>query len=430
MKQLILAAALMAALPAFAVDIQRWQTREGTTVLLVERHENPIVDIHVSFKGSGSAADPKDKNGTAEFTAALLTGGTQKLDEEAFKAQGEDLAIYMTSSADTEGSGISMRSLSRPQTLQPALGLLHDAITTPRYDGQVFKRMQEQAVIGLKQQQSNPGFLAERASVRLNYPNHPYSADAYQSEQSLRAVTPEDAKAFHHAHYARDNAVVSIVGDVNKKQAGQIASDILSGLPEKAQAVSAIPPVGKHPAQTADIPFAGKQAQVVLSMPLIKRDDPDYYALILGNYILGGGSFDSRLMKKMRDEKGYVYGVSSSMSPQSEAGEFAISFATQKANTKAALATAKQVLADFIKNGPTESELQQAKNNITGSFPLRFDTNKKLLGYLSVIGFYNLPADWLDRYPERINALSAEDVKKAWQRRVKAEDMNIVVIGR
>ncbi|EGZ51095.1 M16 family metallopeptidase [Neisseria wadsworthii] len=429
MKKLVLAAALATALPASAIDIQRWHTADGATVLLVERHENPIVDISVGFKGSGSAADPQGKSGTAEFAAALLINGTKKLDEEAFRARSEDLAIHIDSSADSEGSSVTMRSLSRSQTLQPALGLLRDSLAAPRYDGHVFKRTQEQAVIGLKQQLSNPDFIASRAASRLNYSGHPYSASAYQTEQTLRAITPADIKAFHKTHYARNNAVVSIVGDVNKKQADKIAREVLRDLPAKTEASAPIPPVNLRPAQTDKQPFAGKQSQIVLTMPLIKRDDPDYYALVLGNYILGGGGFDSRLMKKLRDEKGYVYGVSSSLMPLRESGPFAIVFSTEKANTADALGTAKQVLAEFIQNGPTAAELQQAKDNITGSFPLRFDTNSKLLGYLNVIGFYDLPIDWLDQYPKKIAALSAENVKSAWQHRVKAGDMNVVIVG-
>lgn len=429
MKKTIVTAVLAAALPVSAAGIERWQTPEGTTVLLAERRQNPIVDISVAFKGSGSAADPQGKSGTADFAAAMLTNGTRKLDEEAFKERSEGLAVSMESSADAEGSSISMRSLSRSATLKPALELMRDAVASPRYDNQVFKRIQNQAVIGLRQQLSNPGFIAARAASRLNYPNHPYSAAAYQTEQTLRAVNLDDVKAFHRSRFARNNAVVSIVGDVDKKQAGEIVANILRDLPAKAADTGRIVPVAAHKPQTAKLPFAGKQAQVVLSMPLIKRDDPDYYALVLGNHILGGGGFNSRLMKTLRDEKGYVYGVSSSLMPQREAGAFSIGFATEKASAQAALDAAKGVLAQFLAEGPTETELRQAKDNITGGFPLRFDTNAKLLGYLGVIGFYDLPTDWLDQYPEKIAALSARDVRDAWQRRVRAEDMNVVVVG-
>lgn len=429
MKKLVLTAALTAALPACAIDIQRWRTEDGAAVLLVERHENPIVDISVAFKGTGSAADPQGKSGTADFAAALLTNGTKQLDEEAFNARSEDLAIRISSAADAEGSSVTLRSLSRAKTLRPAIGLLRDSLASPRYDGHVFKRTQGQAIIGLKQQLSSPDFIAARAASRLNYSGHPYSASAYQTEQTLRTVTPEDIKAFHRTHYARNNAVVSIVGDINKQQAEKLVREILRDLPAKNQASATIPPVNPRAAQTDKQPFAGKQSQILLTMPLIKRDDPDYYALVLGNYVLGGGGFDSRLMKTLRDEKGYVYGASSSLTPLRESGPITIGFATEKANAADALATAKQVLADFIRSGPTEAELQQAKDNITGSFPLRFDTNSKLLGYLNVIGFYDLPSDWLDQYPKKITALSTRDVASAWQRRVKPENMNVVIVG-
>ena len=425
---LILALAFSTAAQA-GVDIQRWTTGNGTEVLLVEQHDNPIVDMQVNFKGAGSVFNPEGKSEVAEFTAALLTDGTEKLDEEAFNAAADDIAAQIDSSSGQESSAAVLRSLSRPETLKQAAGLLNQSLTHPRFDPAVFDRRQKEAVTALQQQETTPDYNAGRALTKLAYPNHPYGSGANITTESIRKVNLDDIRAFHRSHYGKDNAIVAIVGDINRKQADRLVKNVLNGLPERSSAAHTVPPVKQNPAQRRDIPFAGEQAQVLLGMPLIKRHDPDYYALVAGNYILGGGGFDSRLMKVLRDRHGYTYGVYSNLEPATEAGMFTIAYSTQKKNTKDSLVQAQAVIKQFIEEGPTEEELAQAKANIIGSFPLRFDSNAKLVEYLSIIGYHNLPNDYLEAYPKAIGKLTVEQVKDAWKRRVKPEDLHIVVVG-
>ena len=425
---LILALAFSTAAQA-GVDIQRWTTGNGTEVLLVEQHDNPIVDMQVNFKGAGSVFNPEGKSEVAEFTAALLTDGTEKLDEEAFNAAADDIAAQIDSSSGQESSAAVLRSLSRPETLKQAAGLLNQSLTHPRFDPAVFDRRQKEAVTTLQQQETTPDFTAGRALTKLAYPDHPYGSGANITAESIRKVNLDDIRAFHRSRYGKDNAIVAIVGDINRKQADQLVKNVLNGLPERSSAAKNVPAVQQQPAQRRDIPFAGEQAQVLLGMPLIKRHDPDYYALVAGNYILGGGGFDSRLMKVLRDRHGYTYGVYSTLEPATEAGMFTIGYSTQKKNTKDSLVQAQAVIKQFIEEGPTEEELAQAKANIIGSFPLRFDSNAKLVKYLSIIGHHNLPNDYLEAYPKAIGKLTVEQVKDAWQRRVKPEDLHIVVVG-
>ena len=425
---LILALALSTTAQA-GVDIQRWTTGNGTEVLLVEQHDNPIVDMQVNFKGAGSVFNPEGKSEVAEFTAALLTDGTEKLDEEAFNAAADDIAAQIGSSSGQESSAAVLRSLSRPETLKQAAGLLNQSLTRPRFDPAVFDRRQKEAVTALQQQETTPDFTAGRALTKLAYPDHPYGSGANITTESIRKVNLDDIRAFHRSHYGKDNAIVAIVGDINRKQADRLVKNVLNGLPERSSAAKNVPAVQQQPAQRRDIPFAGEQAQVLLGMPLIKRHDPDYYALVAGNYILGGGGFDSRLMKVLRDRHGYTYGVHSNLEPATEAGMFTIAYSTQKKNTKDSLVQAQAVIKQFIEEGPTEEELAQAKANIIGSFPLRFDSNAKLVKYLSIIGYHNLPNDYLEAYPKAIGKLTVAQVKDAWKRRVKPEDLHIVVVG-
>ena len=430
MKPTLLALALLLPLSVqAATDIQRWRNRDGTQILLVERHENPIIDLEVSFKGAGSVANPDGKSQVAEFTAALLTDGTQELDEEAFNAEADNIGAQISSDSNAESASAGFRSLSKADIRNKAANLLNHSLTRPRFDEAVFRRRQTQSITGLQQQETTPDYTATRELTKLIYPKHPYGSGANITVDSLKRVSLDDIRAFHRTHYGKDNAIVAIVGDLNRKQAEQLVDRVLKDLPAKATATHAIPPVPKQTAQRRDIPFAGTQAQVLLGTSLIKRHDPDYYALVAGNYILGGGGFDSRLMKVLRDQHGYTYGVYSNLEPATEAGMFTIAYSTQKKNTKDSLVQAQAVIKQFIEEGPTEEELAQAKANIIGSFPLRFDSNAKLVKYLSIIGYHNLPNDYLEAYPKAIGKLTVAQVKDAWKRRVKPEDLHIVVVG-
>ena len=430
LKTLVPLALLLATPFAQAIDIQRWHNAHGTQILLVERHELPIVDYAVIFKGAGSTAEPDGKSDIATATASMLTRGTQKLDEETFTARINDLGSSISGSSSFEYSIFSFRSLSDSSKLAPTADLLNQALTQPRFDQAVLTRLQNRAVLALRQAQSYPSYLTSREQTKLNYPTHPYGKAAYRSEQSIRAVTLDDLKTFHQQHYAQDNAIVIIVGDVTHSQAEQLVAQTLNGLPLKAQNHTPTPPVPYHGGHISRIPFeASSQAQISIGLPVLKYDDPDYFALVLGNYILGGGGFDSRLMKELRDKHGYTYGVTSSFAAYEQAAPFNISFGTERKNSEAALVAAQKVLADFVANVVTEAELKQAKAHITGSFPLCFDSNAKLASNLVAIGLYNRPTDWFDTYNSKINAITAAEIKAAWQRHIKPEQMNVVVTG-
>ncbi|MDO5058705.1 MAG: pitrilysin family protein [Neisseria sp.] len=413
---------------ASAISIDTWKNADGSTVSLVSRHELPIVNIQVSFKQAGTAAD--SKTDVASFTASLLATGTQQLDEEKLREEANRLGITIASKAGTDFAGVNLLSLSREDTLQPALVLMNQVITQPSFDEKVLQRNQAQAVSALKQQESSPAFLGGRAMAKLNYEDHPYANASETSAATLSAVTRWDLQDFHRRRYAKDNAYIAIVGDVTKPQAQAISKQLLDGLPEHAEPQPAVPPVPSRKGRSERITFEGKEQTVVLmGLPFMTQKDPDRHALAVGNYILGGGGFDSRLMKTLRDEKGLVYGVSSSLSQNEQKAPFDISFSTKKDEAATALAAAHKVLADFIANGPTEAELQQAKDYLTGSFPLRFDTNAKLLPYVVRAGIYQRDADYLNRYNAEIMKVTAEQVRETWQRRLKLDELNVVVVG-
>lgn len=411
-----------------APSVATWQNADGSTISLVSRRELPIAHIQVSFKNAGEAFETKTN--VAAMTIGMLTTGTNNLDEEALRDASNRLGITLNSNAGPDNASVSLSTLSRADTLPGALKLLNQVITQPTFDEAVLRRVTAQSISSLKQQESSPGFIASRALTRLNYGKHPYANGAETDEAALSALTRKDLQHFHRAHFAKSNAYIAIVGDIGREQAERISREVLDGLPDKPSADGTLPEVPTAKGRTQHIPFAGKEQTVVMmGLPLMVRNDPDRYALAVGNYILGGGGFDSRLMKTLRDEKGLVYGVSSSLAQNSRPAPFTIRFSTRKGEAHAALAIARKVLSDFIADGPTEVELQQAKDFLIGSFPLRFDTNAKLLPYVVAVGLDGLPDDHLQRYPEEISRVTAAQVREVWQRRLKTEQINVVSVG-
>ncbi|UOO91095.1 insulinase family protein [Vitreoscilla massiliensis] len=410
------------------INIQRWQMDNGAKVLLVERHELPLVDIDVAFD-AGTRRDAANKIGVADYAGALMDMGAGDLSEEDIRKQSSDLAVTVASYAGLERSGVRIRSLSEAKTLQPTLALANTILTKPRYEAAVLKREQDRSVLSLKQNETNPQFLGNRAMTRLNYPKHPYGYSAWENEKTIRAIKVADLQRFHAQYFRPQTAVISIVGDMNRSQAEQVATTLLAGLPQDKIALAPIAAVPVKGGQTTAIAHPASQAHLALGLPVFTRDDPDYFPLLIGNYTLGAGGFDSLLMQELRDKRGYTYGAGSSLEPLQQKGEFSINMSTKKASATDALKVTKEVVSAYVANGPTEAQLQQAKANIIGGFPMRFDTNAKLLSWLGTIGFYNLPSDYLDTYTQKVNALTTAQIREAWQRRIKVNDLNVVVVG-
>lgn len=415
---------------AQAIDIQRWQTPQGSQVLLVERHELPIVDYMVIFKGAGSTADPDGKSNVAAATADLIMRGTQQLNEQQFHEKINDLASSMAGSSSFEYSSFGLRSLSQAETLNATADLFNQALTQPRFDETVLQRLKSQSILALKQNESYPSYVGRRELTRLNYPQHPYGKSAYQTAEKINAIQTADLVQFHQNNYTQNQAIIAIVGDITRPQAEQLIARTLANVPTHITQNTHAPKVDIHDGQRKNLPFpSSTQTYINMGLPVLTANDPDYFAMLVGNYILGGGGFDGRLMKVLRDRYGYTYGAKSSLQAYAQAAPFTITFSTERKNSEKALQAAQKVLHDFIEQGPTAAELKQAKANIIGGFPLRFDTNGKLLNNLIGVGLYNRPVDWLDTYTDKINALSTEDIKRAWQRKIKPEQMNIVVTG-
>lgn len=433
-RDLGLAAALVAGLtliPAATTlatpEIQTWETGNGARVLFVAAPELPMVDVRVVFD-AGSARDGETP-GLAAFVAGMLTQGAGDWDADTIARRLEDVGAQLSASADRDMTAISVRSLTKPEAMDPALETLTGVIAAPSFPPQDLERVRQNRLIALRQDQESPRTVAQKALFRAVFGTHPYGSDPAGTAESVGAITREDLARFHGQHYTGANAVVAIVGDLDREAAARIAERVVGGLP-RGERVAPLPEVATSAAGAGErISFPSSQTTVMAGQPGMRRGDPDYFALYLGNHILGGSGLVSLLMEEVREKRGLSYSTYSYFLPLARPGPFLMGLQTRNDQADQAREVMIETLARFIAEGPSEDELTAAKKNLTGGFPLRIAENSDIVSYLAVIGFYGLPLDYLDRFVERIESVDAAQIRDAFARRVQPEGLAIVVVG-
>jgi zinc protease len=309
------------------------------------------------------------------------------------------------------------------------MDLFATLLQKPDFPATVLEREKARSIAGLREAATQPESISDKAFSQALFGNHPYALAESVEPETVEKITRDDLVGFYRAHYTRSNVVVAIIGDVTRQQAEAMVEQLTASLPE-GLAPPALPPVPLPPQPVERrIPHPAAQSHILIGQPGIKRGDPDYFPLYVGNYILGGGGFVSRLTEEVREKRGLAYSVYSYFMPMREAGPFQIGLQTKREQTEQALALVRETLKKFVKEGPTAKELKAAKDNLTGGFALRLDSNSKVLDYLSVIGFYGLPLTWLDDYVGQINKVTLAQVKDAFTRRIRPEQMVTVVVG-
>jgi zinc protease len=416
----------LAALPATAgVAIEHWTTAAGARVQFVASRGLPMLDIQVDF-AAGSMFDPADKSGLAALTRALLDLGAGARDETAIAEELADIGAQLGGGADTDRASVSLRTLSAPDKQAVGIDILRSVLAQPLFDASILEREKERTIAGLKEAMTRPDSIAGKAFWAALYPDHPYGRQA--TPESVTTLSRDDLVAFHARHYTAANASITLVGDLSRAQAEQIAEQISASLPPGAAVpLPAAPAVGVG--SFTAIAHPATQAHIYLGLPAIERGHPDFFPLLVGNYTLGGGGFVSRLMKEVRDKRGYAYSVYSYFAPLKQAGPFQIGLQTKRSQAGEAIKVTREVLERFLAEGPSEEELAAAKANLTGSFPLRLDSNRKILDNVATIGFYGLPLDYLDRYRERVDAVTTAEVKAAFARHVQPKALRIVTVA-
>jgi len=431
-RLLTLCAALLPALllsnPAAAnPDIQHWQTGNGARVYFVPAPELPMVDIQVTFN-AGSARDD-GKPGLALLTNGMLEEGAGTLDADAIAEQFDRLGASTSFDSLRDMATASLRSLTDKKLLTPAVETFALLLREPNFPNDALERVRKQMLVGLRHESQSPGSLGSKAFYQAIYGAHPYASHPSGSMKSVSALSREDVQQYHRRYYVGNNAVVAIVGAVDREQAEQLAELVVGRLPAGLTAPPLPAVAMPESASEQHIEHPSTQTHILLGQPGMRRGDPDYFPLYIGNHILGGSGLTSRISDEIREKRGLSYSAYSYFSPMAAEGPYLLSLQTKTESKEEALNVLRATLAQFIADGPSKEELIAAKKNITGGFALNVDSNKDILGYIAMIGFYGLPLDYLDTFIERVNAVTVEQITDAFKRRIHPEKMALITVG-
>jgi zinc protease len=408
--------------------IQHWQSASGAKVLFVEDHDIPMLDVAVTLP-AGSSFDAADKSGVAGLTHQLLDAGSEGLSEDEISRGMADIGAQFGGGFDPDRSSMSLRTLSSASERDKALDIMARVLQHPEFLEAILAREKVRLIAALKEAETKPESIAAKAFQKAVFGTHPYALLGSGEVDSVEKITVQNLRDFYRAHYQAAHAVVAIMGDATRAQAEAIAQQLTAQLPQSATP-SALPNVTmKIAASEQRISHPASQSHILIGAPGVARGDPDFFPLYVGNYTLGGGGFASRLMEEVREKKGLAYDVYSYFMPLKQPGAFQIGLQTKKEQADEALKLVRNTLADFIAKGPTEKELLAAKQNIIGGFPMRIDSNRKILDYLSIIDFYDLPLTYLDDFTHNIDSVTVAQIRQAFARHVDPQAMATVIVG-
>ena len=434
-KNCIFALSLLLAPAAWgALPIERWTHASGAQVYLVQSPGIAMVDVQLDFD-AGDRRSPVDKTGLARVMASATRNGVKgaagqsALDENALGEAWADLGASFSASAGSDRLTFALRSLSYPDVLAQASALAARQLGEPAFPDKLWQRDRPKMIASIKEANTRPATVAARAFGKAVYGKHPYGRET--TEADLRNISSADMQALHAQAVRACYARISMVGAVNRAQADALVATLLARLPQGN--CPALPPVDEvqplsGPSEQR-IAFDSAQAHVLVGQPGIKRNSPDYFALLVGNHILGGGGFTARLTEEVREKRGLTYGIYSSFAPGLHAGAFTISLQTRPDQAQQALDILRAELQRFVADGPTEQELQAAKDNLIGGFALRIDTNRKLLDNVANIAWNDLPLDYLATWTAQVQRVTAADIRQAFARTLQPQSMATVVLG-
>jgi zinc protease len=413
------------------VGIQEWKTKNGVRVLYVLAPELPMVDIQVIFD-AGSVRDG-DKAGIARLTNSLMSHGARLnnkvLSVDDISERFENIGARFGAGASKENAELSLRTLTDDTLLAKAVETMQAVINAPTFNNKELERVHKQLLVAFEGRKQSPGTIASETFYKKLYKNHPYARPIIGTEESIKKLRRIDLISFYKKYYVAENALMTIVGDVDRKKAEFLAETMVGNLPvgEKAKTISTVKSLQE--ASSVHYEFPSSQTHILMGHIGVHRKDKDYFTLYVANHILGGSGFGSRIMEEIREKRGLAYSSYSYFSPMLKRGPFIIGMQTSNKQTKEALNVLRETLSEFIENGPTEKELQHSKKNITGGFPLRIDSNSDISNYLAVIGFYKLPLSYLKDFNKKVEAVTLSQIKEAVKRRINVDKMLTVTVG-
>jgi zinc protease len=419
---------LLACPAAAAVKIQEVRTPGGLVAWLVNDPAVPLVAVEFAFRSGGAALDPEGKQGLANFVSGLLDEGAGDLDSQAFQMRLEELAAKLDFSAGRDELSGSLQTLTKNKA--EAFRLLGLALSQPRFDAAAVERIRAQVLSRLVRDLEDPDTVANRTWFDRAFAGHPYHKPVWGYPETVKAIAADDLKEFARSRLSRDALVIGVVGDVTAEELGPLLDGAFGALPSKGDLSQTI--AEAKPKNLAEIEVIRRQipqSAITFGLPGLKRDDPDWYAAYVMNYVLGGGGFNSRLMEEVREKRGLTYGVYTYLYPLDHAGVWLGGVATQNARVAESLDVIRATLRRFVDEGATDKELADAKTYINGSFPLSLSGSSRIANLLLAIQRNDLGIDYLDRREALMNAVTREDVRRVARRLLDPDKLLTVVVG-
>jgi len=401
--------------------------KNGMVLLLSEKHTIPMVTINMAIK-AGSTAEPEDKAGLASITASLLMQGTKRRTASRISSEIDFVGGSLSVSGGDDFATAGLRVLKKD--IRIGLDLLSDVLMDPVFDQKEIDRKVSEALAEIQRQKEEPNVVAGEAFEKAVFGKNAYGRTSEDVATYLPKLTRQDILAFYSARYNPKNAIIAVVGDVTEKEITSLLNEYFKAWQGKELALPApVPPPDVAKNIIVKIDKNITQANINMGHLGISRGNPDYYAVMIMNYILGGGGFSSRLMDNIRDNKGLAYDVHSMFSAQKEPGAFTVGIQTKNESANDVIAEVFKEIRRIQTEPVSDSELADAKAYLTGSFPLRMDTYAKIAGMLASIEIYNLGLDYPQKYPGLINSVTKEDILRVAKKYLHPDRMVIVVVA-
>ena len=407
---------------------EKWITKNGVRVVFYPAMEVPMLDVSIAF-AAGSAYD-ENQYGLSALTSSMMNQGNAGLNATAIAESLADVGAQYKVEINRDMVVFSLRTLVSQEAMNKAGNTFTQIINHPDFPDAAFSREKKQQLMSIEQTQESPEDVAQLRFFQALYQQHPYAHPVRGTTETVNAISKSQVIEFNKRYYVAKNAILVMVGAINSQAAHQLADQLTQELPEG----QAAPPIPKATqltkAETINIPFPSSQTVIRLGQVGIDHHNPNYFPLTVGNYILGGGALVSRLAVEVREKRGLTYGIESQFAPMSGYGPFLISLSTKNKQTHETLDVIQSVLQAYIDKGPTDEEMNAAKQYLTGSFPLSLSGNRSIASLLLRMNFYHLPEDFLDTYTARVNEITSEQVKQAFKQQVNPDKLLLVTVGK
>lgn len=410
------------------IPIQQWQTPQGTPVYFVRTAGLPIVDIQVIFT-AGSAYD-SSRWGIASITAATLNEGTQQHNADQIAEAFDQAGAQYNNQTTRDVSIIALRSLSDPQYFNPALQIFKEILSQANFPDSALARIKQQTLTAIREQAQDPSAVGADTFYQNLYPNHPYGHATLGAAETVNALTKAQVQDFYRQYYVSRNAKLVLVGNLDRSQAEKIAEQLMGSLPVGTATAPLAMENTPAAAMIKSVVFPSQQTTIITGQLGIERQSPQFFPLTVGNYLLGQMPLNSLLFNHVRNQQGLVYDVYSSFILMTYRGPFIIMLQTRAAEKNRALDIAQQTLREFVTQGLDPQQLQAAKENMVNHFPLSLSTNEKITAMLVQMAINQRPLDYFDTYQASVNAVTAAQVKQAFQALINPDKLLTVAVGK